>query len=390
MLERKRHRKASEVFKEAIDRPESERDAYVTAACAGDDNLEREVRSLLRYDVPDSQAPTEPAPDGPIEPRDMTGQTVGRYRIVSVLGRGGMGIVWKAEDPVLGRFVAIKFLPQAQAKYDVARRRFLRESRAASILSHPGIATVFDVGEVDEEPYIAMQFVEGQTVRDRLKQQPFSPAEAVRIAMRAAEALQHAHSKGVIHRDVTSSNVMVQNDGTVVVLDFGVARRSADDTRLSRTGEIVGTIGYIAPEIIRGDDATEQSDVFSLGVVFYEMLTGHMPFTGWNAAYVVKATLEADPEPPSRFVHGVPTDADRILATALARDLGLRYQKIHRMVDDLGAVLKDEELSRYPRAATRPPRDRSAASRNRRRNLIYLLAALAVTAIIFYYLIRKP
>jgi serine/threonine protein kinase len=357
MPNRKRHQKASEILLGAVDLPRAERDAFITAACGRDAALEKEVRSLLAHDVPDSELTTEP---GPLpEPRDMTGSTVGRYRIVSELGRGGMGIVWKAEDPVLGRLVAIKFLPPSQARQETARRRFLREARAASSLSHPGIATVYDVGEVDGEPYIAMQFVEGRTVRERLKQQPYAPSEAVRVALQAARVLDYAHARGVIHRDVSASNIMVTNDGSVVMLDFGVALRSADSSRLSRSGELVGTIGYMAPEIIMGEDATAQSDVFSLGVVLYQMVTGYVPFRSDKPSDFIRATRELDPEPPSRLVRGVTKELDRVIETALARDLTHRYASAHRFADDLEAIIRDGSLPRYPRGAARPPRPRN-------------------------------
>src|SRR5262245_20628421 len=238
MQEKELHRRASEVFANAIELPDAEREAFVGSACGGNPELEKEVRSLLDYYVPDSQAVTENSP--PEEPKDMTDVTVGRYHIIARLGRGGMGVVWRAEDTVLGRAVAMKFLPPAQARSETSRQRFLREARAASSLVHPGIATVFDVGEHEGDPYIAMQLVQGRTVRECLKQQPYSPAEAVRLVLQAARVLEYSHANGVIHRDVSASNLMVTNEGTVVVLDFGVALRSVDSSRLSRSGELVG------------------------------------------------------------------------------------------------------------------------------------------------------
>lgn len=364
MNDRERHRKASAVFAEAIEQPEAEREAFVAEACGRDVKLAREVRSLLKYHIPNSQVPTEPGL--PPEPMDMTGQTVGRYRIVSLLGRGGMASVWKAEDPVLRRWVAIKFPSLPPRNSELARRRFLREAQAASSLSHSGIATVFDFGEADGEPYIAMQFIEGRTIRERLKQQPFAPAEAVRVALHAARALHHAHERGVLHRDMSAGNVMVTNDGSVVILDFGVALRSADISRLSRTGELVGTIGYMAPEIVRGDDASVQSDVFSLGVVLYQMLTGYVPFPSEKPSEVVRAATHMDPEPPSRLVRGLTKDVDRAIETALARDLTQRYHDAQRLADDLEAILRDGELSRYPREASRLPRPRGSGRGIRR------------------------
>ncbi|HEU4928817.1 MAG TPA: serine/threonine-protein kinase [Candidatus Krumholzibacteria bacterium] len=353
MQERELHRRASEVFANAIEMPDSEREAFVGSACGGDADLEKEVRSLLDYHVPDSQAVTENSP--PEEPKDMTGVTVGRYRVVSRLGRGGMGVVWQAEDEVLGRPVAMKFLPPAQARSEISRRRFLREARAASSLSHPGIATVFDVGEHEGDPYIAMQLVAGRTVRECLKQQPYAPAEAVRLVLQAARVLEFSHAHGVIHRDVSASNLMVTNEGTIVVLDFGVALRSVDTTRLSRTGELVGTLGYMAPEIIQGEDASAQSDVFSLGVVLYQMLTGYMPFQSKKPARVVKQS-DAVLEPVGRLLAAIPRELDSAIARALARDRAVRYATAQEFADDLEAVLNAGVLSDEPVKASRPPR----------------------------------
>jgi serine/threonine-protein kinase len=387
MSDPERHRKASNVFNAALELPEAERDTFLATACAGDSDLEREVRSLLQHDVPDSQIGTEPGPQS--EPRDMAGRTVGRFRIVSVLGRGGMGIVWKAEDPVLRRFAAIKFLPPHQAKSRVARQRFLREAQAASRLSHPGIATIYDVGEVDSEPYIAMQIFEGRTIRERLKHQAFAPAEAVRITLQAARALQHAHTHGIIHRDVSASNVMLTQDGAVVVLDFGVALRSEDTTRISRTGELVGTIGYIAPEVIRGEDATAQSDIFNLGVVLYEMLTGHRPFLGDSRRDVMNATLELDPEPASRLVPGVTKELDHVVETALARDLTRRYGTAQQFADELESVARTGKLSRYGREASRRPRPQRPGIKGARISRWRLWMLLAVVGVVAYFAIRR-
>ena len=357
MHEKELHRRASEVFANAIDLPDVEREAYLGSACRGDADLEKEVRSLLDYHVPDSQAVTENFPSE--EPKDMTGVTVGRYRIVARLGRGGMGVVWQAEDETLGRAVAMKFLPPAQARSEVSRQRFLREARAASSLSHPGIATVFDVGEHEGDPYLAMQLVAGRTVRECLKQQAYSPAEAVRLVLQAARVLEYSHAHGVIHRDVSASNLMVTNEGSIVVLDFGVALRSIDTTRLSRTGELVGTLGYMAPEIVEGEDASAQSDVFSLGVVLYQMLTGYMPFQAKKPARVMKQS-EAVLEPVGRLLAGIPRELDAVIARALAKDRAVRYATAQEFANDLDAIAAAGALSNHPVRAARPPRPYAA------------------------------
>jgi serine/threonine-protein kinase len=341
----------------ALALPEPARNAFIKRACGGDAQLEQEVRSILHHHVPPSQAGTEPS--APEDVKDLTGKTVGRFRIVSLLGTGGMGVVWKAEDTSLGRAVAIKFLPPEQAKSELARRRFLREAGAAANLSHASLATVYDVGEHDGEPYIAMQIVEGRTVGQRLKQQSYAPAEAVRIIVQAARAIDYAHTQGVVHRDVKPGNIIVTNEGAVVVLDFGVALRSTDTSRLSRTGELVGTIGYMAPEVIVGDDANAQSDVYSLAVCLYQMLTGFTPFD-LNRGDAKPGTKELHPEPVSRLVRGIPKDLDRVMAKALARTASSRPASAGEFANSLEALLRNGSLSRYPRAASRRPRPRPA------------------------------
>ena len=354
MHERERHQRAFVVFDGAIAVPEGERSAFVAKACAGDADLERDVLSLLKHHVPESKY--ENISSQPEEPKDLTGTMVGRYRVLGLHGRGGMAVVWKAEDHVLGRKVAIKFLLPVYARQELPRRRFLREARAVSSLTHPGIATVFDVGEHEGEPYIAMQFVEGRTVRQRLKEQPYAPAEAVRVALHTARVLQHAHTEGIIHRDVSPSNIMVTNDGAVMVLDFGIALRSSD-SRLSRTGDLMGTMGYMAPEVLTGSSATAQSDIYSLGVVLYQMLTRYVPFHGTQTGPDGKMP-ELQAEAVSRIVRGVPKEVDAVLEKALARDVTARYKSAKKFAEDLEALLRVPSLPHYPRVASRPPKPR--------------------------------
>jgi len=362
MHERERHQRAFEVFDGAIAVPEAERGAFVTQACGGDADLEKDVLSLLKHHVPESKY--ENAPWQPEEPKDLTGAMVDRYRVLGLEGRGGMAVVWKAEDHVLGRKVAIKFLLPVYARQALPRRRFLREARAASSLAHPGIATVYDVGEHEGEPYIAMQFVEGRTVRQRLKEQPYAPAEAVRVALHTARVLQHAHAEGIIHRDVSPSNIMVTNDGAIIVLDFGIALRTSD-SRLSRTGDLMGTMGYMAPEVLTGSSATAQSDIYSLGVVLYQMLTRYVPFHGTQSGPDGRVP-DLLPEPVSRIVPGVPKEVDVVLEKALARDIAARYTSAKKFAEDLEGLLRVASLPHYPRVASRPPKPRQVGGTSAR------------------------
>jgi len=387
MNDRERHQRATEIFVEAVDFPDAQRDAHIKEACAGDPVLEAEVLSLFRYDLPEPQDPAEVPVLAAAPPEDMAGRTVGRFRIVSAVGQGGMGRVWKAEDPLLRRVVAIKFLPEAQRRSEVARVRFLREARAMADVSHPGIAAVFDAGEADGELYIAMQFVDGQTVRERVRNGPLAPRDAVSTCLHAARALAHAHAMGLVHRDVTSSNIMIRDNGDIIVVDFGLARRSIDSTRLSRTGQLVGTVGYIAPEVIQGDDATPGSDVFSLGGVLYEMLCGHLPFEDPKPLNVLQATLDCEAETLSHFVDHIPRELDHIVGKALARDARARYASAAQLADDLEALLETGELSQEPGHVSRPPRwTRPNRRLTHKRRMAYLLilavAAAAVVAVL--------
>jgi eukaryotic-like serine/threonine-protein kinase len=369
MDERERHLRIAEIFAGAVDLEGEARDAFLGRECEGDEDLERDVRSVLLFDRAESLVPIRVrTPAETPEETDLTGRTVGRCTVVAKLGKGGMGTVWKAEDPLLGRTVAIKFLSANQRDNDLARRRFLREARAASALTHPDVATVYEVGELDGVPYIAMQLVEGRTIRQHVREEHLPPVRAVRIAARVAEILDDAHAHGVVHRDITSNNIMVQPDGTPKVVDFGVARRAADTSRLSRTGVTVGTVGFIAPEVIEGRDATPQSDIFGLGVVLYEMVTGRMPFENKRMDRVLHATLTLDPESPRRLVADVPRELDRIVMKALSRRLTTRYQTAREMADDLQNLLESGAL-------------RASSESRRRRHAVAIIAVIALVVV---------
>lgn len=275
----------------------------------------------------------------------MIGRTVGRYRIVAKLGQGGMGSVWKAHDGLLGRTVALKILPDSLADSPDARRRLLREARAASALDHSGIATVFDAGEADGLFYIAVACVDGSTVSAIAAQGPVPLAEALRVAIAVAEVLAHAHDRGVIHRDITGRNVIVAAGGRVVVLDFGLALPEGT-TRLTGTGAAVGTVAYMAPEVVQGQTADARSDLYGLGVLLYEMLTGTVPFTGPRPEAVLYAAVHESPEPPGARRSGIPTELNRIVLKALAKVPERRYQTAGELISDLSAL--DTTSTRRP------------------------------------------
>ncbi len=309
----------------------------------------------------------------------MLGRKIGRYRIVARLGEGGMGAVWKAEDPLLRRTVALKILPPRLLESPDVRQRFLREARSTAVLDHPGVATLYDAGEHDGELYIAVGYVDGETVADRVARGPLVVAEALRIAACAADALEHAHARGVIHRDVTARNIMIARDGRVVVIDFGLARL-ADGTTLTTSGNTFGTVAYIAPEVVLGHAAEARSDVYGLGVVLYEMLTGSLPFLTDRAEAMLYSAAHEKPEAPSARRVGLDPALDRVVLKALAKDPERRYASAAAFAADLRelaapptGVAETADAPAPGAAAPRTPRPARAARKTPQRRVLAVL-----------------
>ena len=267
----------------------------------------------------------------------MLGRVVGRFRIVEKIGEGGMGTVWKAEDVSTGEVVALKFLNLSAATSIRHRRRFLREARAVSSLQHPGVPAVLEAAELDGELYIAGEFVDGKTVADLIASGPLPLIEAVRIASEAARVIEHAHVKGVVHRDITSSNIMYARDGTVKVIDFGLALlRNA--SALTSSATTLGTIGYISPEMLSGKAAGRHADVYGLGVVLFEMTTGRLPFLGEQIAAQVNAILNSRPPRPSDIRPEIGPKLERAIMKAMAREPKRRHPSAAELADALQAI----------------------------------------------------
>lgn len=264
----------------------------------------------------------------------MIGRRLGRFTITGPLGQGGMATVWRATDELLRRPVALKVLREALAGSPAARRRFLHEARSASLLDHPGVATVYDFGAAEGLVYIAFALIEGETLSARAGREPIPVREAARIVSEAAGAIAHAHARGVIHRDVTGRNVMIARDGRVFVLDFGLAL-AAGQSRLTTAETALGTVTYMAPEVIAGRPADARSDLYGLGVVLYEALTGAFPYTSGRPESLFFMVQSREPRPPRELRPDIPAALERAVLTALARDPDARYPNAEAMAAEL-------------------------------------------------------
>jgi len=302
----------------------------------------------------------------------MIGQTVSHYRILEKLGQGGMGIIYKAEDTKLGRPVALKFLPPALTMNAEARERFIQEARAASALDHRNICNVHDIEQTDDgQVFIAMAYYEGATLKERIERGPLKLSEALDIAIQAAEGLARAHEGGITHRDIKPANIMITDRGEVKLLDFGLAKLKGT-ADLTKVGTTLGTTGYMSPEQARGGPIDNRSDVWSLGIVLYEMVTGRRPFRGEYEQAIFYSILNDEPEPVTALRANLPIELDRVIGKALAKNPGERYQTMSDLLVDLRSL--EKRMGQRGEPITRP---KGAFSRKR-----IALAACAAVVII--------
>jgi eukaryotic-like serine/threonine-protein kinase len=383
-MDAERARRLEELYHSALEREAVERDSFLEIACGEDAALRRELESLLAYDEkaedfiesPALEAAARLAAQNQSPSHEVTkafaDQVVAHYRIAGKLGGGGMGVVYKALDTRLGRPVALKFLPEELAHDATAKERLKREARAASSLNHPHICTIYDIGEFEGRAFIAMEYLDGQTLKHRIQSQLLDNKILLALAVQIAKALESAHARGIIHRDIKPANIFVTRRGDAKILDFGLAKLSrrrpgetgaygsnqlADGSEhdLTRPGTAIGTVAYMSPEQARGEEVDARTDVFSFGALLYEMATGQRAFSGDATATIFDAILNRDPHPLESLNPELPPGFAEIVNRALAKKQESRYQSAAEMLNDLITVEANLAFDSKSGKAKTPP-----------------------------------
>jgi predicted ATPase/serine/threonine protein kinase len=370
-MDAERWKRIDDLLQAALRLPAEQREAFLVQACAGDTPLAQEVKSLLCSHGELGDFLEKPALGGGTQnvtskeaPENcaLVGQTVAHYKVLRQLGSGGMGVVYEAEDIRLGRRVALKFLPEKLVCDERALRRFEREARAASSLNHPNICTIYEVEEHDHQPVIVMELLEGISLKQRIQQGPIATDELLDFGIQTSEALAAAHAKGIVHRDIKPGNMFIVGRRQMKILDFGlakvcgphVAEDQSDEEALTLDGVIPGTTSYMSPEQVRGEEIDARSDLFSLGVVLYEMATGRKPFVGKNRVVLMDAILNAKPIPATKANSSLPAALETILARMLEKKRDKRFQHAADICTDLKR-LKGETEKATTAVANAPP-----------------------------------
>lgn len=345
----------------ALERVGEQRSAFLDEACSGDESLRREVESQIASQQQAHNSSQDPAFGQSADVKttsqpgneSIEGRTVGHYRILSKLGAGGMGEVYLANDTKLHRKVAIKFLATESTADQLANKRLIREAQAAATLDHPGICSIYEVGEEAGRSFIVMQYIEGDTLDSRIRNKLLDLTDSLKIASQVADALVEAHSQGIIHRDIKPRNIMITARGQAKLMDFGLAaligqrlaaRSETDTTILTEPGLVVGTVPYMSPEQLRGEPLDGRTDIFSFGTVIYQMLTGQQPFAARSDAETITAILTSDPPPMTRYAADVPRELERIVSKALAKNRDNRYHGAGDLLIDLQSLKAGLEL----------------------------------------------
>lgn len=329
----------------------------------------------------------------------MIGQIISHYKILEKLGEGGMGVVYKAQDTKLDRIVALKFLPHHLTAGEADQARFVQEAKAAALLNHPNVCTIYDIKEEEGKQFIVMEYVDGKTLRRVIQSQVPNLPSAIQYATQIGEALQEAHSNGIVHRDIKSENIMINSKNQIKVMDFGLAKLKGS-LKLTKASSTVGTLGYMAPEQIQGSEVDARSDLFSFGVVLFEMLTGKLPFRGEHDAALMYSILNEEPEPLQKFLPDAPAEIVHAINKALEKNPEDRYQSVAEMIVDLRRMKRDSaRVSKsvaqmpIPPAATSSgerPGPSSAGRPSRNRNLLYILIGGGVLLVALAFFLTQP
>jgi serine/threonine protein kinase len=376
IVENEKWEAVENIYYAAAEINKNERAEFLKQACGGDETLRKEIESLLRYDEKEDSSFERKPPYSTWGQRTaaicaetpMVGETILHYRIVEKIGAGGMGVVYKAENLRLKRFVALKFLLPDLTRDEFAKQRFMQEAQAASALDHANICTIHEIDETSEgQLLLVMAYYDGETLKQSIERCPFAVGEALDIAIQIAQGLARAHESGIVHRDIKPANVMVTSRGEVKILDFGLAELSGQ-TKIARTGIRFGTVAYMSPEQARGEDADASTDVWAFGVMLYEMLTGRLPFEGEHQHVVLNAIEHNRLKPIAELREGIPEEINRIVGRSLEKSREARYASAVDLMEDL--------------VAYKTAQSRSAVALPVRPGVLRWPKALAATAIV--------
>lgn len=407
-MNNKQFKQIEEIYHAALEIAPAEREVFLGESCRGDEGLRREVESLLAvnrdsnniFDMPPESIAAEMF-SGKETPANLAGKEISHYKIISLLGMGGMGEVYLAEDTKLRRKVALKLLPPQFSADTERKKRFEKEARAVSALNHPNIITIYEIEEAENISFMATEFIDGQTLRTRIAEKPLTWQEAVKIAIQVAGALESAHSVGIIHRDIKPANIMIRRDGIVKVLDFGLAKLTAPDSGDFETREytaphrVMGTINYMSPEQALGERIDARTDIFSFGVVLYEMLTNDLPFAGASDAANYNAAIHKTLPSVCESNAEIPAALDQIVRHALEKDRNMRYRIFEDLRADLKSLLRDSQtdLSDYafsnktvlhtnPNKITPLTKSNEKTVSKLRKSAVWLLAPLLILGLV--------